>query len=274
MMYMPCTEADYAFLRQFILNRSGNVIDSSRNDLFEARLFRLVQRHRMSGLDELVYRLRLGADSALDQAVVEAMTINETSFFRDQAPFELMRQKLLPELIKHRENERTLRFWSAACSSGQEAYSLAMLLRQHFPQIIGWDIQIFGTDINAEMIRRAQTGRYQRMEVNRGLPARFLLQYFLHNRDEWEIAPELRSICNFQQRSLSHAWPVFERYDGVLLRNALFYFAVETQRRILQRIHSVLEPDGFLILGSSEQPSLPELWQPVQDCNTYHYRPR
>jgi chemotaxis protein methyltransferase CheR len=271
---MSCTEADYAFLRQFILSRSENVLDPSRNDLFEARLYRVVQRYGMSGLDELVQKLRFASDPALDQSVVEAMTINETSFFRDQAPFELMRQSLIPALIKQRENERRLRFWSAACSSGQEAYSLAMMLRQHFPQLAGWDIQILGTDINAEMVRRAQAGRYQRMEVNRGLPVRFLLQYFLHDQDEWEIKPELRNLCQFQQRSLTHTWPLFETFDGILLRNALYYFSTDTQRRILHRVYGALQPDGFLILGSGEQPSPATLWQPVLDCNTCYYTPR
>jgi chemotaxis protein methyltransferase CheR len=271
---MPCTEVDYSFLRQFILSRSENVLDPSRDYLFESRLYGLMQRHGMAGLDELVYRLRLAADPALDQAVVEAMTINETSFFRDHKPFELMQQQLLPALIKQRTNERRLRLWSAACSSGQEAYSLAMLLRHHFPQLAGWGIEIFGTDIHTEMIRRAQAGRYQRMEINRGLPARFLLQYFRRDGEEWEAVRDLRDMCRFQQRSLTNTWPVFERYDGILLRNALFYFSAETQRRILQRIHTMLRPDGFLILGSSEQPSMPELWQTVLDGNTCHYKPR
>jgi chemotaxis protein methyltransferase CheR len=227
----------------------------------------------MSGLDELVQRLRLVSDPVLDQAVVEAMTINETSFFRDQRIFELMRQKLLPDLIRRREASRKLRFWSAACSSGQEAYSLAMLLHHHFPQIAGWETRIFGSDINAEMVRYAQTGRYQRIEVNRGLPARFLLQYFRHDGDEWEVMPELRSACSFQQRSLSNAWPVFERYDGILLRNVLFYFSAETQKRILRQMYDTLQPDGFLILGSSEQASMPELWQSVLEGSTCYYKP-
>jgi len=270
---MPCSETDYAFLRRFILERSENVLDPLRDDLFEARLYRLWQRCGMNGLDELVKRLRYAIDPALEQSVVEAMTINETSFFRDHTPFELMRSKLLPELIQRRESKRRLRFWSAACSSGQEAYSLAMLLRQHFPLLSGWDIQILGTDINSAMVCRAQSGRYQRMEVNRGLPARFLLQYFRRDGDEWEITSELRGLCQFQQRSITQSWPFFERYDGILLRNALFYFSTETQKRILRRTHRTLEPDGFLLLGSSEQTSMPELWQPVLDCNTCYYRP-
>jgi chemotaxis protein methyltransferase CheR len=271
---MPCTEADYAFLRQFILSRSENVLDPSRDYLFEARLYRLLQSRGMAGLDDLVYTLRLAADPALEQAVVEAMTINETSFFRDRGPFELLQHKLLPQLIERRSRQRCLRLWSAACSSGQEAYSLAMLLRYHFPQLTDWKIEIFGTDINTEMIRRARAARYQRIEINRGLPARFLLKYFVRDGEEWEAAPELKAMCLFQQRNLGHTTPVFERFDVILLRNVLFYFSEAVQGRILQSMHTALEPDGCLILGPSEQAAMPELWQPVLDGNTCHYRSR
>jgi chemotaxis protein methyltransferase CheR len=271
---MPCTEADYSFLRSFILSRSENVLDPSRDYLFEARLHRLLQERGMTGLDELVYNLRLAADPILDQAVVEAMTINETSFFRDHAPFDLMQHDLLPRLIERRAAQRTLRFWSAACSSGQEAYSLAILLLQQFPQLDGWSIEVLGTDINAEMVRRAQAGRYQRIEINRGLPARYLLKYFRRDREEWEATPDLRAICRFQQRNLSHAVPAFFRYDGILLRNVLFYFSEETQKHILHRVHASLAPDGFLILGSAEQAAVPKLWRPVLDHKAYYYKPR
>jgi chemotaxis protein methyltransferase CheR len=271
---MPCAETDYAFLREFILRRSENILDPSRDDLFEARLYRLLQIHGISGLDELVCKLGLGADPALEQAVVEAMTINETSFFRDQAPFALLRRKLLPQLMERRSPQRSLRFWSAACSSGQEAYSLAMLIRSDFPQLSEWKIEIVGTDIHAEMIRRARAGRYQRMEIHRGLSAHQLLKYFSREGEEWVVASELRAICCFQQRNLSHAFPALDRYDGILMRNVLFYFSEATQKRILQNVHASLKPDGFLILGSSEQAALHHLWQPTLVGNTCYYTPR
>ncbi len=271
---MPCSETDYTFLRQFILRGSENILDPSRNDLFDARLYRLLQTQGMEGLDELVSKLKLAVDPALAHAVVEAMTINETSFFRDCAPFELLRQKLLPQLIERRARERRLRFWSAACSSGQEAYSLAMLIRYHFPQLVEWKIEVVGTDIHAEMIRRAQSGRYQRTEINRGLPARFLLRYFPRHGEEWEAAAELRAMCLFHQRNLSHGLPALDRYDCILMRNVLFYFPEAAQTRILQSVHAALQPDGFLFLGSSEQSSLRDLWQPVLDGNTCYYRPQ
>jgi chemotaxis protein methyltransferase CheR len=270
---VPGTEDDYAFLRQFILARSENALDPSRSELFDARLYRLLQTQGMTGIDELVCKLRLAADPGLDQAVVEAMTINETSFFRDQCVFELLRHELLPRLIERRAPQRRLCFWSAACSSGQEAYSLAILLRHHFPLLRDWKIEIVGTDIHGEMIRRAQVGRYQRMEINRGLPARLLLKYFMHDGDEWEIATELRAACRFQQGNLSQTLPARDRYDGVLMRNVLFYFPEATQRRILQKVHAALQPDGFLVLGSSEQSSRPDLWQPVLDGYACYYKP-
>jgi len=270
---MPSTQEDYAFLRQFILDRSANFLDPSRNDLFDARLYRLLQSRGMTGLDDLVCRLRLAADPVLDEAVVEAMTINETSFFRDQTMFEMLRQKLLPLLIDGRASQRSLRFWSAACSSGQEAYSLAMLLRYHFPHITDWKIEIVGTDIHTEVIRQAQAGRYQRIEVNRGLPVRLLLKYFMRYDEEWEIAQELRDMCRFQQRNLTRSLPVLDRYDCILMRNVLYYFPEETRARILQGVHAALRTDGFLILGSSEQASLQEFWNPVIDGNTCYYKP-
>jgi chemotaxis protein methyltransferase CheR len=270
---MPGTEADYAFLRHFILSRSENMLDSSRDDLFDARLYRLLQVHGMAGLDELVSKIKMAADPALDQAVVEAMTINETSFFRDQVPFELLRKKLLPQLMENRRHERRLRFWSAACSSGQEAYSLAILIRHHFPELAEWKIEIVGTDIHAEMIRRAQTGRYHRMEINRGLPARLLLQYFTRDGEEWELAPALRALCRFQQKNLVHALPPLNGYDGILMRNVLFYFPEATRKRILKSAHAALTPDGFLLLGSSEQAGQENHWQPMIDGYTCYYKP-
>ncbi len=271
---MPCTEADYTFLRQFIMDRSANVLDPSRNDLFDARLYRLLQTRGMAGLDELVRKLKLAADPALGQAVVEAMAINETSFFRDQKPFELLRHKLLPRLIENRTRERKLRFWSAACSSGQEAYSLAMLIRYHFPELAGWRIEIIGSDIHADMIRRAQIGRYHRIEINRGLPARLLLQYFTRDGEEWKVAPEVRAMCCFQQKNIVHALPSLDRFDGVLMRNVLFYFPEETQKRILQNTRAALNADGFLMLGSSEQARHYDYWQPILDCDACYYEPR
>src|ERR1039458_8626912 len=174
------TSADYGYLRQLVFGHSQNVLDPSRDYLFETRLTKLLRNRGMSRVDELVCHLRARKDTALECAIAEAMTINETSFFRDSRPFELLRTELLPKLIEARRSARRLRFWSAACSTGQEAYSLAMLLRQHFSTLAGWNIRIEGTDIATEVVQRARAGCYHRIEINRGLPARFVVQYFDH----------------------------------------------------------------------------------------------
>ena len=164
------TSADYGYLRQLVFTHSHNVLDPSRDYLFDTRLTTVLRNQGMSRLDELVSQLRVRKNPTLEQAIAEAMTINETGFFRDNRPFELLRTELLPKLIEARGQSRRLRFWSGACSTGQEAYSLAMLIREHFSSLIAWDLRIEGTDICAEVVERAQKGRYYRIEINRGLP--------------------------------------------------------------------------------------------------------
>ena len=206
------------------------------------------------------------------------MTINETSFFRDSRPFELLRTELLPKLIEARRHARALRFWSAACSTGQEAYSLAMLMREHFPMLVGWNIRIEGTDICGEVVERAQAGRYHRIEINRGLPARFVVRYFDHVGEDWIVKPEVRKLCNFRQANLCAPSLPFnradDRFDVIFLRNVMLYFSQETRKTLLAGIHRLLAPDGILFLGSSEQPADPSIWTPVLAGGTCHFRPR
>lgn len=270
---MACTEADFAYLRSVVYEHSSNRLDASRDYLFESRLQPLLRTSGLMTLDRLVAALREQPDAVMKRSVAEAMTINETSFFRDRTPFELMCLDLLPELIRRREPLRRLRLWSAACSTGQEAYSLAMMLCEQFPQVRNWNVEIAGTDISSEVVGRAQAGRYQRLEVNRGLPARYLLKYLRHEGEEWEVVPEIKRMCRFHQRNLCNGPILLEKYDGILLRNVMLYFSPETRRRLLLNLHRVLAPDGFLILGSSEQPGLPEHFQAVLAHNTCYYRP-
>ena len=269
---------DYGYLRRLVHGHSQNVLDASRDYLFDSRLTRLLRNQGMSRLEELVDRLRSRKDPALERAIAEAMTINETSFFRDNRPFELIRTDLLPKLIESRRTIRTLRFWSAACSTGQEALSLAILLREHFPQLVNWRISIEGTDICAEAVRRAQEGRYHRIEVNRGLPARFLVKYFDQEGDEWVAKEQVRALCNFRQASLSTPRLPFsrldDRFDIIFLRNVMLYFSQETRNTLLKEVHRVTAGDGYLLLGSSEQPSDPSLWTPVLAGGTCYYRPK
>ena len=271
----PSTTVDYAYLRQLVFEHSQNVLDPSRDYLFETRLCKLLRKQGIACIEALIQHLRLKRNPALERAVAEAMTINETSFFRDSRPFELLRTELLPPLVENRRDTHTLRIWSAACSTGQEAYSTAMLLLEHFPHLANWNVKIEGTDISAEVIQRCQTGTYHRIEMNRGLPARNIVRFFDHHGEDWTVKPELRKLCNFRQANLcSDTLPFSSRFDVIFLRNVMLYFSQESRRKLLFNIHRLLAPDGILFLGSSEQPADPTLWTSHLSCGTCYFRPR
>ena len=269
---------DYVYLRDLVFGFSQNVLDPSRDYLFETRLSKLLRNQGMARLEELVQHLRLRRNPALERAIAEAMTINETSFFRDSRPFELLRTELLPKLIETRRHARSLRFWSAACSTGQEAYSLAMLMLEHCPMLVGWTIRIEGTDICAEVVERANAGRYHRIEINRGLPARFVVRYFDHAGEDWVVKPEVRKMCHFRQANLCGPYLPFnrsdDRFDAIFLRNVMLYFSQETRRALLAGIHRLLAHNGTLFLGSSEQPADPSIWIAELAGGTCHFKPR
>jgi chemotaxis protein methyltransferase CheR len=275
---MQTTSTGYEYLRQLVYGISHNVLDPSRDYLFETRLSKLLRNQGMTRLDELVAQLRVQRNPALARSIAEAMTINETSFFRDSRPFELLRTDLLPQLIEERRHVRTLRFWSAACSTGQEAYSLGMLMQEHFPMLAGWNIRIEGTDINGEVVERAKAGSYHRIEMNRGLPARFVVRYFDHAGEEWVMKPVVRNLCNFRQANLCSSPLPFSRtddcFDVIFLRNVMLYFSLETRKALMVGIHRMLAPDGILLLGSSEQPADLSLWTATLAGGTCYFKPR
>jgi chemotaxis protein methyltransferase CheR len=268
---------DYAYLRQLVFGMSQNVLDPSRDYLFDTRLTALLRGQGMTHLEELVQHLKLRKSPTLERSIAEAMTINETSFFRDSRPFELLRTELLPRLIEARRAAHSLRVWSAACSTGQESYSLAMLLLEHFPELRSWDVRIDGTDICAQVVERAQAGTYSRIEMNRGLPARMLVRYFDREGEDWTVKPELKTLCSFRQASLSGPMLPFnrasDRFDVIFLRNVMLYFSASTRRTLLAGVHRLLAPDGFLILGSSEQPADGSTWEQVVAGGTCYLRP-
>jgi chemotaxis protein methyltransferase CheR len=192
-------------------------------------------------------------------------------------PFDLLRTELLPKIIENRRHCRTLRFWSAACSTGQEACSLAMMILEHFPLLVGWNIRIEGTDICSEVVERARAASYHRIEINRGLPARHIVRYFDRDGENWIAKPEIRKLCNFRQANLCTAPLPFnradDRFDVIFLRNVMLYFAQTTRRSLLAGIHRLLTPDGVLFLGSSEQPADPSIWTPILAGGTCYFRP-
>jgi chemotaxis protein methyltransferase CheR len=268
----------YSYLRDLVFGLSQNVLDPSRDYLFDTRLTKLLRNQGMRSLDELVRHLRTARNPALEREIAETMTINETSFFRDARPFDLLRTELFPRLIETRRLARTLRVWSAACSTGQEAYSVAMLLLEHFPLLAGWKTSIEGTDLSCEVVERAQAGLYHRIEINRGLPARFVVRYFDHIGEDWTAKPEIRKLCHFRQANLCGPSLPFirgtDRFDVIFLRNVMLYFSQDTRRTLLAGIHRLLAPDGILFLGSSEQPADLSLWTPTLAGGTCYYRPR
>jgi chemotaxis protein methyltransferase CheR len=269
---------DYGYLRQIVFDVSQNVLDASRDYLFDTRLTRILRNQGMAHLGELVNKLRIQKNVSLEREVAEAMTINETSFFRDLRPFDLLQKELLPKLIEARRFHRTLRLWSAACATGQEAYSLAMMLLEHFPMLVGWNIAIEGTDICGEVVERAQAGRYHRIEINRGLPARYVVRYFDHIGEDWIVKPEVRKFTNFRQANLCGSSLPFnratDRFDVIFLRNVMLYFDQPTRRNLMAGVHHLLAPDGFLFLGSSEQPADLSIWTPMLAGGTCYFRPR
>ena len=267
------TNSDLAYLRAIVLNHSNNVLEPERDYLFQTRLSVLLRDQGITQLTELVQRLRSGKNPQLERAIAEAMTINETSFFRDSRPFELLRRELLPKLIEARRFTRRLRIWSAACSTGQEALSVAMLLREYFTMQAGWDIRIEGTDIASSVIRRARQGCYHRIEINRGLPARCIVRYFEKVDEDWVAKPEIHDLCHFRQENLCSTPPFRDIFDVILLRNVMLYFSQETRCRVLETMHRLLASDGVLLLGSAEQPANPTLWTPIVSGGTCYFRP-
>lgn len=271
---MACSEMDYAYLRELVKAQSANTIDPSRNALFETKLTPIARMAGARNLKDFVDRLKQDRQVHLHRAVAEAMTINETSFFRDLKPFEMLREVVLPHLIEQRSAQRRLRIWSAASSTGQEAYSLAMMLLEHFPVVAGWDVKIIGTDISHYVVEYAQRARYRRLEVNRGLPVRMLMKYMMRDGEEWVVSERLRRMCEFHRANLCVALPVLPQFDLVLLRNVLLYFTQQDRTALFREVHRKMASDGCLVLGNAEQAEdSTNLFEVDFVMNSYCYRP-
>ena len=249
---MTLAAPDFDFIRDLVHRRSAIVLEDGKEYLAETRLEPLVRNEGLSSVADLVDHLRCPSSGPLQEQVVDALTTNETSWFRDVHPFEALRTDVIPELLARNERTRTLRVWCGASSSGQEPYSLALLLREHFPQLSSWTVEITATDISPTMVERARAGRYSGIEVNRGLSARHLVQWFTQDGVTWVLDPSVRSMVCFSTLNLAAPWPAMAPVDLVLLRNVLIYFDVPTKRTILAKVHDLLRPGGLLLLGGSE----------------------
>jgi len=244
------TAENYAFLQQQIYRESGIVIEAGKQYLVEARLGPIVRQKGLTSINDLCALLRAVGNDGLRQQVVEAMTTNETQFFRDPAQYEALRTVVLPELLGNRRAPRPLNCLSAAASSGQEAYSLAMMLKEM--AISEWDVRIVGTDLAESILERARAARYSQLEVNRGLPAAYLVKYFTRHGLEWHLRDDIRRMVRFERHDLRQSLNHLGPFDLVFCRNVLIYFDVETKRRILRQIREAMYGGGYLLLGAVE----------------------
>jgi len=244
--------SEYAYLCELVETNAAIALDAQRAYLMEARLSPLAHQEGFASVSELISRLRAKSASDLHWKVVEAMTTNETSFFRDLKPFEALRNVIIPQVIEARQNERSLNIWCPACSSGQEPYSVCMMLRDHFPVLQSWKIQVLASDICNAMLQKAQKGLYSQMEVNRGLPAALLVRYFKKEGADWRLNENIREMVALRRINLALPWTDIPPADIVLLRNVLIYFTVETKKQILNNMRQVLRPQGYLMLGTAE----------------------
>lgn len=270
---MPLATADIELIRDLVAQRSGNRLSTEQGYLMETRLQPVAERAGLPNVERLVAELRRSKSATLHDSVSEALTINETSFFRDQHPFDALRERILPKLIESRRASKQLSIWCAASSCGQEPYSIAMLLKEHFPQLADWNVRILATDLSDEMLRKSADGIYNQFEVNRGLPAKLLMKFFDRSGAHWQLKPDVRRMVEFRKLNLTHPWHM-SSCDVVFLRNVLIYFDATTKAGILERVHRVLRPDGFLFLGGGEailNPKLP--FRREEIVKTVCYRP-
>jgi len=270
---VSASPADSAFVRQLVYQRAAIVLDETKQYLIDARLAAVASETGFADVSQLVAATRSG--SALQSRVVDAMTTNETSFFRDAAPFECLRRAVLPKLLEARAKRRELTIWSAACSTGQEPYSLGMVLLEHVPEIANWSVRIVATDLSAAVVAKAKAARYRQLELNRGLPAAYLVKYFERVGMEWEVKANVRKLVEISQLNLIGPWPSTLRPDVVFLRNVLIYFDKTTKGSILSRVRAMLPVDGALFLGAAESPIQVDDGWDRQECGaTAFYRRR
>lgn len=239
---------------RLVKRHAAIVLDASKDYLVESRLRPVARSLGLGSVDELARLLQERESPALVTQVVDAMTTNETTFFRDARPFEALRAHILPALVGRRRGRRALRIWSAASSTGQEPYSIAMLLAEHFPELDDWDVSILATDISSQALARARAGKYHQLEVNRGLPPRYLGKYFERDELSWVLRESVKRRVEFRAMNLAATWPALPTMDVVLLRNVLIYFDAETRRSVLGKARAKLARDGYLFVGSTETP--------------------
>jgi chemotaxis protein methyltransferase CheR len=265
-------QPDYEFLRKLLRDKSGLDLSSDKQYLIESRLHPLARKAGLPGLGELVQKLKDG-NGGLTSQVVEAMTTNETFFFRDKVPFDHFREAIVPELLKARASRKSMRIWCAAGSTGQEPYSLAMCLKEMGAALSGWRVEIIATDLSQEVLEKSKAGLYSQFEVQRGLPIQLLVKYFKQVGELWQINAALRAMVQHRQLNLLHDFSQLGTFDVIFCRNVLIYFDQDTKINIFGRLAKLMEPDGFLVLGAAETVvGLTDVFKPLAERRGL-YRP-
>ena len=266
------TPSDYEYLRKLLKDHSGLDLSADKQYLIESRLLPLSRKCGVPGIGDLVQKMK-GGSSLIIAQVVEAMTTNETFFFRDKVPFEHFRDTIIPEMLRARANRKSIRIWCAAGSTGQEPYSLAMSLKEMGAVLAGWRVEIIATDLSNEVLEKSKSGVYSQFEVQRGLPIQLLVKYFKQNGELWQISPELRAMVQHRQLNLLHDFSQLGAFDVIFCRNVLIYFDQDTKINIFGRLAKTMEADGFLVLGAAETVvGLTDVFKPFPDRRGL-YRP-
>jgi len=265
------TPSDYDYLRKLLKTRSGLTLSADKQYLVESRLLPVARKTGAANLSALVANLKMPNAEPLIVDVVEAMTTNESLFFRDKSPFEQFRDVVMPALIKSREASRRIRIWCAAAATGQEPYTIAIILKEMAKELRDWRIEIVATDLSTEVLEKAKSGIYSQFEVQRGLPVVTLIKYFSQVGEMWQIAPELRAMVQFKPLNLLNDFSSLGTFDVVFCRNVLIYFDQDTKIDVLKRLGQVIEPDGFLALGAAETVvGLTDAFKPMIDRRGFY----
>ena len=266
------TPPDYEYLRKLLKDHSGLDLSADKQYLIESRLLPLARKASLAGIPELVQKMKGGSSSLVTQ-VVEAMTTNETFFFRDKVPFDHFRDAIMPEILQARAGRKSIRIWCAAGSTGQEPYSLAMCLKEMSGALSGWRVEIIATDLSQEVLEKSKAGIYSQFEVQRGLPIQLLVKYFKQTGEFWQINADIRAMVQHRQLNLLHDFSQLGVFDVIFCRNVLIYFDQDTKINIFNRLAKVMEPDGFLVLGAAETVvGLTDVFKPFPDKRGL-YRP-
>ena len=255
---MPLSPSEFEQIRKIVQESSGIVLDPGKQMMVEQKLKAVAEELGKGSPDAVAREVISSPRSSTSQSLVEALITPETGFFRDNRSFMALKEAVLPSLIEKRAATRTLNLWSAGCSSGQEPYSILMMMQENFPQLKGWTIRFIASDISTKVLSKAREGSYSQLEMNRGLPAPLLLKYFQKSGLQWQLKPALRSMVEFRDLNLVKPWPPLPSMDIIFMRNVLVYFQPDTKRKILEQVAGKMNKDGYLFMGLAEIPMTPD----------------